>query len=171
MTTSVRLHRRTCVFERQDVGIYDTYCSGAAVHASLVYRSLSLVPRLGGCRESFASSQLASATTEMQTALGLNLHRDLGRRWSIYLGPELGVSYFHQTITPTNSASASRNLFGGTLALQGGADLDVGGGFSLGARITGQTYFLELQNPTRPPGGISAVFAWGGGLGITRYFW
>jgi hypothetical protein len=25
MTTSVRLHRRTCVFERQDVGIYDSY--------------------------------------------------------------------------------------------------------------------------------------------------
>jgi hypothetical protein len=25
MTTSVRLHRRTCVFERQDVGIYDRY--------------------------------------------------------------------------------------------------------------------------------------------------
>lgn len=31
MTTSVRLHRRTCAFERQDVGIYDTYRASRAM--------------------------------------------------------------------------------------------------------------------------------------------
>src|SRR3954467_12785729 len=34
MSTSVRLLRRTCVFERQDVGIYDRYRSDRAVIAA-----------------------------------------------------------------------------------------------------------------------------------------
>jgi mono/diheme cytochrome c family protein len=47
MTTSVRLHRRTCAFERQDVGNYDSYvrfcrnCHGADAHGGRVGESIT----------------------------------------------------------------------------------------------------------------------------------
>lgn len=153
-------------------GIADRHalCTGVAAHASLVYRSMSLVPRFGACRERFANHQLDSVTSELQLALGVNLHRDLGRRWSVYLGPELGASYFRQTIALFSSPATTRSLVGGTLTIQGGGHVELGSGFSLMARLAAHTYFLELQNPTRLTEGISAVFAWAAGFGVTRYF-
>lgn len=145
-------------------------CSGAALHASLVYRSLSAVPRLGACRETFRDERLESATTEVQLSLALNVHRELGRAWSIYVGPELGLSYFRQAVEPRVGEATARNLIGGAVSVQGGVELELGRGFMLGARALAQTYFLELENPTRTAARLSAVFAWGLSLGVTRYF-
>jgi hypothetical protein len=147
-----------------------TYCTGVGVHASLVYRSISVVPRVGACRERFTSVVLESTTTEVQVGLAINVHRDLSRRWSVYVGPELGLAYFRQVVAPFTAPSAIRNLVGGVLTVQGGLDLDVGGGFAIGARAVAATSFLELENPTLAPAAVSAVFTWGAALGVTRYF-
>ncbi|MEO7734389.1 MAG: caspase family protein [Kofleriaceae bacterium] len=147
------------------------FCSGAGVHASLVYRSISVVPRVGACRESFTAEQLSSATTELQSSLALNAHHDLSNRWSAYVGPELGLSYFRQGVTPTAGDASARNLLGGVLTVQGGADFALRNGFVIGARLLAQTYFLQLQNPTQPAAAVSAVFTYGGSLGITGYLW
>jgi hypothetical protein len=145
-------------------------CSGASVHASLVYRALSVVPRVGACRERFTLGALSSKLTEVQSAIALNVHRDISRRWSIYVGPEVALSYFRQVVTPTTGGPSARDLVGGALTVQGGADVVLGGGFVLGARLLAQTYLVELQNPTRASAAVSAVFTWGGALGLTRYF-
>lgn len=146
------------------------FCSGGGVHGSLVYRSISLVPRLGACRESYRKNEVVSETTELQLAVALNVHRDLTRSLSVYVGPELGLSYFRQNVDPFIGRASSRNVFGGSLAVQGGADLMTRWGFALGARLLAQTYLLELENPTRPESGLSAVFSWGATLGLTHYF-
>jgi hypothetical protein len=152
-------------------GIADrrAYCTGAGIHASLVYRSLSVVPRIGACHEAFNADLLTSGTTEVQSAIDLNTHHDLSRRWSVYVGPEIGVSYFRQEVSPIPGVSSARNLVGGAFAVQGGADFALGNGFVIGARLLAQTYFLQLQNPTQPAADVSAVFTWGGSLGITGY--
>lgn len=140
-------------------GVSDRHarCAGAGVHASLVYRALSVVPRLDACRE---RSARAPRTTEVQAALALNVHRELARRWSAYLGPQLGAVYFRQP---------ARDSFAGALAVQAGLDLDLGHHLVLGVRGVAQTYLVALQNPTEPPAAVSAVFTWGGALGLTYY--
>lgn len=148
-----------------------TYCSGAGVHASLVYHALSIVPRVGACRESFTAERVSSSTTETQSSLAVNVHRDLSTRWSVYVGPELGLSYFRQGVTPSAGAATDRNLLGGALTVQGGADYALRSGFVLGVRLLAQTYFLQLQNPTQPAADVSAVFTYGASLGITGYLW
>jgi Caspase domain len=147
----------------------DSLCPGAALHGSFVYRQLSLAPRVLVCREDFDDDRLSTKTTETQLSLALNVHRDLGRVVSAYLGPEVGVSYFRQHVQPRLGFGGSRNIFGGALSLQGGVELDLGGALSLGVRALAQTYFLELENPTQPRADVSAVFTWGLSLGLTRY--
>lgn len=153
-------------------GITDrgSHCTGTAIHASLVYRSISVAPRIAGCRERFDAHGLDSATTELYGALGLNMHRDLLARASVYLGPEVGLSYFRQRITQSTGAQPPRDLLGGALAIQGGLDVDIGAGVAVGARALAQTRFVQLENPTLDPVDISAVFVWGAELGITKYF-
>lgn len=153
-------------------GISDglAYCSGAAVHAAFVSRSLSLAPRLGACRETFHTERAESVTTELQAAVALNVHRDLTRALSMYLGPELGASYFRQRVTPTGQPRAFRNVFGGAVAVQAGVELHLGRGLTVSARALAQTYLVELENPTRDVPEIAAAFAWGGSLGIIQYF-
>jgi Caspase domain len=152
-------------------GISDAlaYCSGASVHAAFVVRSFSLVPRLGMCRESFQVDRYDSATTETQTSFAFNVHHDVARKWSAYIGPEIAVSYFRQTVTAPAGTEISHNVFGGSLAVQGGVELAFGNGYAVGVRALAQTYFVELQNPSRVAPQVSAVFAWGASLGVTRY--
>jgi hypothetical protein len=152
-------------------GISDglAYCSGASVHASLVVRSLSFVPRLGLCRESFRRNEYDTTTLETQASFALNVHRDVSPKWSVYLGPEIAASYFRQGVTAPAGAQSSRNVAGGALAVQGGVELSLGAGYAIGARMLAQTYFVELQNPGSIKPQVSAVFAWGASLGVTRY--
>lgn len=138
-------------------------CTGGGVHASLVYRAISLDPRLEACRERFASAEETYVTTEVQAALALDLHHDVSRRWSLYAGPELGIAYFHQRVV----LAPARDLVGGALAVQAGVDLDLGGGLVAGARVLARTYLLGLDSPERAA--VSAVFTWGAALGVTYY--
>jgi hypothetical protein len=147
----------------------DALCAGGSLHASLVYRSLSLVPRLGVCHERFSDERLDSATTEVQLSLALNVHRDLSRSFSAYVGPELGLAYLRQSMTPLIGDPSRHHVVGGALTVQAGVERELGGGFTIGARALAQTYFLELQNPTRDAAAVSAVFAWGLAIGVTRY--
>lgn len=146
----------------------DALCAGGSLYVSLVYRSLSLVPRLGACHERFSDARLESATTEVQLSFALNVHRDLSRRFSAYVGPELGVAYFRQSMTPLIGDPSRHHVVGGALTVQAGVERQLGG-FTIGARALAQTYFLELQNPSRDAAAVSAVFAWGLSLGLTRY--
>ena len=123
-----------------------TYCVGGGVHGILVYRSISVVPRLGVCREQFTTTLAETETTEVVAAIGVNVHRDLSRRWSVQVGPELGLAYFHQSVGPF-SDPPTRDLLGSVLTVQGGVDLDVGGGFALGARAMAATSFPPAPEP------------------------
>ncbi len=145
------------------------YCSGASAHAAFVVRSLSFVPRLGVCRESFRLKEYDTNTIETQASIALNVHRDLSPRWSVYLGPEISASYFRQEVTAPAATQILRNMAGGALAVQGGVEISLGAGYAIGARMSAQTYFVDLQNPRSLESQVSAVFAWGGSLGVTRY--
>jgi hypothetical protein len=157
-------------FAHRGVADGHSLCAGAAARGSLVYRSISIAPRLGACREEFHRDDLASVTTEVEAAVALNLHRDLFRRWSVYIGPELGASYFRQRLDRQLGGASARNLLGGVLAIQGGIDFNLGAGIVVGPRLMAQTRFLRLDNPTTPSTGRSAVFTWGGEFGATLYF-
>jgi hypothetical protein len=146
-----------------------SYCSGGSVHAAFVRRSLSYVPRLGVCRESFELSGIRFATSEVQLAFALNVHRDLSPAWSAHVGPELGVSYFRQAFASPTTEYSARNIYGGALAVQAGLELALGGGLAVNARAVAQTYFLQLQNPGEDSASISALFTWGATLGVTWY--
>jgi hypothetical protein len=125
--------------------------------------------RASACAESFRVNEYDSATTEGQASFALNVHRDVSPKWSVYLGPEIAASYFRQTVTAPAGTKVSRNVPGGALAVQGGVELSLGGGYSIGGRVLAQTYFVELQNPSSVVPQVSAVFAWGASLGVTRY--
>jgi Caspase domain len=146
-----------------------SYCSGGAAHATFVRRSLSYVPRLGLCRESFTLSGIRFDTSEAQLSFALNVHRDLSPAWSAHVGPEFGVSYFRQAVASSTTNYRPRNIYGGSLAVQAGLELALGGGLALGARAVAQTYFLQLQNPSTPSPAVSALFTWGATVGVTWY--
>lgn len=146
-----------------------SYCSGGSAHAAFVRRSLSYVPRLGICRESFVLSGVRFATSEAQLSFALNVHRDLSPRWSAHVGPEVAFSYFRQALSSSTTEYRARNIYGGALAVQGGVELALGGGLALSARAVAQTYFLQLQNPGAPSSDVSALFVWGATAGVTWY--
>jgi hypothetical protein len=134
-----------------------------------VRRSLSYVPRLGLCRESFTLSGIRFDTSEAQLSFALNVHRDLSPAWSAHVGPEFGVSYFRQAVASSTTNYRPRNIYGGSLAVQAGLEIALGGGLALGARAVAQTYFLQLQNPSTPSPAVSALFTWGATVGVTWY--
>lgn len=144
------------------------YCSGASLHGIVVLRALSMAPRLSVCRETFEVETLESSMLEAQAAFSLSMHRDLSRAWSAFLGPELSLSYFRQSILTPAGTTTTRDVFGGAITVQGGVELAIGA-HAITARALAQTYILELQNPGTLSPEVSAVFAWGAALGVTRY--
>jgi Caspase domain len=157
------------VVTRRGVSDARSYCSGGSAHAVFMRRSLSLVPRLGMCRESFQLSGVDFVTSEAQLAFALNVHRDLSPAWSAHVGPELGFSYFRQALASSTTEYRGRNVYGGALTVQAGMELALGGGLALSARALAQTYFLQLQTATDTAADVSALFAWGATVGVTWY--
>ena len=156
------------VLSRRGLSDAGASCNGAAGYAVFVRRAFSLASRLGACREAFDQNGQHLATTEALLGVSLNMHRDLSPSWSVLIGPELSASYLRQAISGPTPTKGARNVFGGAITVQGGVEFALGA-YALTARALAQTYILELQNPGARSPQVSAVFAWGATLGVTRY--
>jgi len=120
-----------------------TACQGPLAGAAIELRAITISPRVGACRGSFANDFLTARTDELDLEVRATHAWDAGR-FTLDAGVDAGGSWLRQGFTG-DVIAPPRDTGAAHLGVTVGATVDLVQGFYVGAELDGLSYFFNQQ--------------------------